>query len=235
MELKPFIAKTVSPGEPVTAQGWNDLVEALDLIYKFVASARHVLKVTVSTDAPPDSVRVTAEATSGVAYQAVAPVGTGTHWIIAGLEPGDYTLRAEAPGYVTDTKSVTLGDAAETTASASLTAASTFMPELFGKTLEDARSELQTRGITLARLWDCLGAELVPANPGEKHQDAPVFVQWPPPGRPVTPATSVALVVAGREQQELVEVPSLIGMTAAEVHKTFEQLGLVIGTTETKK
>ena len=36
MDLEPFIAKPVNPGEPVTSQGWNEIVNGLANVVAFL-------------------------------------------------------------------------------------------------------------------------------------------------------------------------------------------------------
>ncbi len=43
MELRPFIKHTVRPGEPLTAQAWNDVVEGIDGAYQFLQAMMHGL------------------------------------------------------------------------------------------------------------------------------------------------------------------------------------------------
>jgi len=41
MDLNPFLKKTVQPGEPLTAQAWNDILDAVDGAYQFLQSTQH--------------------------------------------------------------------------------------------------------------------------------------------------------------------------------------------------
>src|SRR6185436_8576946 len=94
MQLNPFIAKLVHPGEPLTAQAWNDLVNAIDDTHKFLEATTHIVRVRITnTDLDPKAVR---------------PIANDKHHVLAELEIGAYTIRAEAPGFADATATVTI-------------------------------------------------------------------------------------------------------------------------------
>src|SRR5215510_11597289 len=110
MELKPFIAKLVHPGEPLTAQAWNDLVDAIDDTHKFLLATTHIVRVpATNTDLDPRTVRAPASRSDGPPVEAVRPIAPDNHHVLTELEVGTYTLRAEAPGFSDGTANVTIG------------------------------------------------------------------------------------------------------------------------------
>jgi hypothetical protein len=129
--------------------------------------------------------RVTATRDDGVTYEAVAPVPPGTDFIIAGLRPGAYVVRVEAPGFTTETASITapIGTPVEI----SLQANGAFMPELFGSTLRAALQELSSRKIAVGRILDVVGRDVAPANPGSDYNDQPILAHFPSAGTAVPP------------------------------------------------
>src|SRR4051812_25250120 len=100
MAIIPFIAKTVLPGEPVTAQAWNDIVNAIAAIVSHIDSTEATsLRVAIAnTGIDPLKIRITAVRDDGLTAEAVAPVPPSTEFVFAALKPGAYALRAEAPG-----------------------------------------------------------------------------------------------------------------------------------------
>jgi hypothetical protein len=234
MELKPFIKTTVQPGEPLTAQAWNDVLDGIEGVDQFLRATMHSVRVRITTPGlDPGSVRVTATRAEGAPVEAVRPVPPGTEHILTWLDPGAWTVTAMATGYQSATTSLTVGDSAETTIEIALQPAGAFMPDCFGKPLSNVQAALATAGIPLVRLVDFTGRELPPQNPGDSA-DAPVFVQWPAAGLPVPPGTGAALVIAVPIQVEAaVEVPSLAGLTQQEAQKALENIGLVLGKVST--
>lgn len=237
MELKAFVAKSVSPGEPVTAQAWNDIVSALDGAYKFLQSATHVVTVKLTTPGlDPAAARVVATRTSGPPVEAVPPVSGGTDHILAGLEAGAYTVVAVAPGYAAASAPLTIADGGQTTLELAPAALGPFMPDLFGQRLQDALAALATASIPIVRLLDFNGQDLATNDPGPDNLDIPVLVQAPPAGTPMISGSSATLVVAVPVRIEpTVEVPSLAGLTQAEAQKALEGIGLILGRVENRQ
>lgn len=225
--------KTVSPGEPVTAEGWNAIVGGVTALTQYLnateaSGVRVVIKNTDVVDA-----RVTATRDDGVTYEAVAPVPPGTDFVLAGLRPGAYTIRVEAPGFSPETLPITVP--ISTPVEVSLQASGAFMPELFGLTLRAALQDLGTRKIAVSRILDVVGRDVAPANPGAEYNDQPVLAYYPPAGTAVPPEGQIKLVVAAALQvQASIEVPSLAGLTLAEAQKALETIGLVLGKVVTK-
>ncbi|HEU4727157.1 MAG TPA: PASTA domain-containing protein [Kofleriaceae bacterium] len=231
MELKPFVAKLVNPGEPLTAQAWNDLVTAIDDTHKFLVATTHVVRVRVTnTDLDPRTVRVTASRSDGAPIEAVRPIAGDTHHVLAELEVGAYTVRAEAAGFADATATVTIGDQPEQEITMQLAKARPIMPNVFGKALADAMTQIQQAGIVISNMFDFLGNPITPASPGARAASALVLVQQPAAGTPVDPTIGAQLVVAvPPEVEQAIVMPSLIGLTESEARNTLEQLGLVVG------
>ncbi|HKJ03660.1 MAG TPA: hypothetical protein VJ997_14430, partial [Longimicrobiales bacterium] len=93
MALEEFTGKTVLPGEPLTAQSWNEIIAAMgsvtDYLLSSEASAVRVQVANAGIDLA--TVRVTATPESGdQAFEAVDPIAPGTEHVFAGLRPGVY-------------------------------------------------------------------------------------------------------------------------------------------------
>ena len=225
--------KTVVPGEPVTAEGWNALVGGVTALTQYLnATEATGVRVTIKNPGVTDA-RVAATREDGTTYEAVPPVPPGTDFVLAGLRPGAYTIRAEAPGFSPATASVTVPTL--TPVEFSLQANGSFMPETFGLTLRAALQALSSQHIAISRILDVVGRDVAPANPGAQYNDQPVLAQLPAAGTAVPPDGQVQLVVSAPLQvQPSVEVPSLAGLTLAEAQKALEAIGLVLGKVVTK-
>jgi hypothetical protein len=238
MELKAFIATKVNPGEPLTAQAWNDLVEAIDAAYKFLQATMHVVRVKVTSSVAFDelSVRVLATRAGASPYQAVPPVPPAQEHVLSGLDPGTYTLIALAAGFAPASSTLTLADAGDTSLELVLTPLGPAMPELFGTPLSDALQALASAGIPVTSLLDFNGRELSANNPGAENASAPVLAQFPSAGTIVLQGASAKLAVALPIAIEpAVEVPSLSGLTLDEAQRALEGMGLVLGRTDNRQ
>jgi len=231
MDLTPFTKKTVQPGEPLTAQAWNDLVNAIDGAYQFLQSTQHTVRVTITNPELAqdlERVRVTASRSTGAPVEAVRPIPPATEHILSRLEAGAWTVTAEAHGYAAATAPVTIADAGESTLQMALQKAGAFMPDLFGAPLGTAKTALVQATIPLVRVLDFNGREL-PIESTE-NDDRQVLVQWPPPDVALPPGGGARLVIAVPVQVEpAVEVPPLTSLTQQEAQKALEAVGLTLG------
>jgi hypothetical protein len=233
MDLKPFNATHVNPGQPLTAQAWNDVVDAIDGAYQYLQATRHTVEVQVTNPELQqggllETVRVTAVRAGSAPVEAVRPTVPGGPHVISGLEPGAYTVQVEALGYTRQTVPVTVGSDADLKVTAALAPVGTFMPDLFGLSLHDAKAQLAQKQITLSRLLDCNGNDMAPS--ATDFDGTPVLVQSPMAGVYLPPGTPARLVVGVPQKVESgVEVPSLAGLTASEAQKALESIGLILG------
>lgn len=232
----PFIKKLANPGEPVTAQAWNDLVTGLGQVHTFLENTEATaLRVQVSASgADLAQVRVSALRADGIAFDAVPPLPPSTQHMFPGLRPGSYTLQVSAAGFQPASASVTVPDPA--VQAVALTPSGAFMPAVFGLTLAEALAALANRQIAVARVLDITGSDVPVANPGSEYAGARVLMQLPLEGSAVPVGQQVQLVISATlAAQASVEIPPLTGLTLAEAQKALEGLGLVLGTVVTKQ
>jgi len=230
MAIHPYVPKEVKAGEPVTAQGWNEIVKAVVALTQYLeTSEASSLRVKVTNaDADPLQTRVTAARDDGLTAEAVAPVTPGGEFVFGALKPGAYTVRAAAAGFEEASAPVTIP--ADATLNLTMKAAAVKMPSIFGLELPAALATLKTAKITVGRIVDVAGREVAPANPGTEYSTSLVLLQLPDAGEYVTPAITAQLVVAASLVAEAaVEMPSLVGLTQAEAQKALESIGLVLG------
>lgn len=233
MDLQPFIKTHVAPGEPLTAQAWNDLVDAIDQLHRFLAGSRQVVRVEITTPGlDPATVRVTAVRADGGAIGGVPPVPPATEHVLTGLEVGTWTVVATAEGHDSASKPVEITgeEDEEIRVELALSRKGPAMPDLFGRSFEEAAAILEEAGIPVVRALDFTGQDIMPSSPDPDQAAAPVLVQWPEPGTTITSAGGARLVVAVPVEVERgVEVPSLAGLTHAEAQKALEAIGLQLG------
>jgi len=228
----PFIKTNVHAGEPVTAQAWNDIVNAIGAISDFIeTSAASSVKVQVAgPNLDVSTVRVTATQ-GGISFDAVRPVPPDTLHIFHGLPAGNYTLRAEAPGFDPATINLAIPAGGVTqTQNIALTKHGSFMPLLFGRPLTTALSQLTSLSIAVSQVIDVTGTQVPPASPGTDFGAELVLMQYPPSGIAVAPGESAQLLISAvRKTEPTVEMPSLLGLTLAEANKALEAAGLKVG------
>lgn len=235
----PFIKKTVQAGDPLAAQAWNDVVNAVGTLFTFIESSEAAsVKVQVANSGIDlRSVRVTATRDDGINTEAVGPVGDGTLHTFPGLKPGAYKLRAEAPGFSPASVDVVVPpDGVLATQNITLPALGSFMPALFGQSLADALARLGQLNIAVSNILDVTGTVVPVASPGSAYNQSLVLLQLPALGQPVAPGESAQLVISAALQAEAsIEMPSLAGLTFAEASKALEALGLKVGKSYTKQ
>jgi hypothetical protein len=235
----PFIKKTVQPGDPLSAQAWNDVVVGVDTLFTFIeASEASAVQVQIANQGIDlSSVRVTATRDDGISIEAVDPVADGTLHTFPGLRPGAYKLRAEAPGFQPASVDIVVpADGSLPTQTITLLANGAFMPGLFGQDLATSLAQLASLGIAVSAILDVTGTAVPVASPGSAYNQSLVLLQLPPQGVPVAPGQAAQLVISAALQAEAsIEMPSLAGLTFAEASKALEALGLKVGKSYTKQ
>lgn len=237
MAINPHIPKTVNAGEPVTAEAWNVIVQAILSLTEFVNSSEgSKLGIILQPAAAVPFARMTAQRDDGAMFEAVAPVPPADGFVFSGLKPGRYTIQASAPGFDTSTSTVVVQGRQEAPMAIELKPHGTFMPLVFGSTLPAALLVLQNAKINVSRILDVIGNDVPTANPGPDFNNSLVLAQIPDAGTPLAPGESVQIVIAAKLQvQPSIEVPSFAGLTLNEAQKALEALGLVLGKVTTKQ
>lgn len=237
MPLEPLNAEPVHPGQPITAQAWNEIVENLaSVIDTLNAQTGQSLRVTVNNPSvAPEFIRVSAiaEGAQGAVFEAAPPVPPDTSHTLTGLPPGNYMIRAHAPGFAAATASTTLPGTGPVNLTMERTAPQ--MPDVFALTLQQALSTLSTAGVVVQRVVDITGRDIAPANPGAEFLGSQVLMHLPFAGEPAPASSGAQLVVsAALEVEPTVVMPSLAGLTLTEARRVLEDLGLVLGEVRTR-
>jgi hypothetical protein len=223
----------VTPGEPVTAQGWNALVSGLSALYDAVlALGGGTLEVAVTASGKPVPATVVAEPLGeGRPITALPPFGTRTSHLLVGLTDGPWRVHVQSPGFTTETRDVTMP--AQAPVAVPLTTAGVVVPDLFGVSTKAALDQLKAAGIDADLMIDTTGKEISRTALPPEYVDSPVLAQLPAAGT-VVPAGigRVRLVLASALRRDpVITMPSLIGLSLTEAKEVLEKVGLTLGAT----
>ena len=225
----------VNPGEPVTAQGWNTILDGVgDLFDAVLAFGQGVLEVSVLFNSNPvDGAQVIAVPATGdlTPIAAVPLYGTVTTYSIVGVTAGQWHVFVDAPGFQSQTQDVTIPASGPLVVN--LLAAGVVVPDLFGVTAQDALTQLTTLNLDIDIILDVLGHEVPKTSMPPQYQNQPILDQFPPAGSVVDPSSQrLRLVVStALDQSPVVTMPSLVGLSYDEVASVLDGLGLKIGKT----
>ncbi len=228
---KPPLA-TVEPGRPITAQGWNAIVDELSALYDAVlAFGSGSVAVSVQSDgAVVDGAEVVAEPVGeGQPVEGLPIFGTRSTYLVTGVTDGAWRIHVSAPGYGAQVLDVTLPVTSPVTVN--LARAGVIVPDLFGQPLISALANMRAAGLEADLLLDAMGDEVSRAQVPAELQNQPILAQLPPAGAVVDAATTrLRMVVAAAVRDEpIVTVPSLVGLTQLEASRALEKIGLRLG------
>jgi hypothetical protein len=223
-----FVATHVNPGDPVTAQAWNAIVDGLSETQAVLKAVGGTARVRI-TNTPFDHTRgrVTAQRTGAPPAEAIRPIGADTDYVFPQLAEGSYQIRAEAPGFTPALGTIAVSATGEVTPSTlelALTPSAQVMPNVLGLKYPEAAKALEA---IRPRVLDASGKDLPLTGFEAAYNSAPVLTQWPDPGE-LAPATGSLVVVAAVSDVEIVTVPDLRDLSLAEATKALADLGLKI-------
>jgi hypothetical protein len=230
-----------APGAPITAEGWNNLRQAVLTLYDSLNKSLGALSVQVKSKAdasPVDDAIVTlvptGDATRPVRVAQYAGA-TVKQYLAAGLQPGGYDLVIEAPGFAAETRAIVMdADGASQSLTVELTPSQVTVvtPNLFGLAVNVAMQQAATAGLVVARIIDSYGTDIAPADVPEPMRNSPVLNQVPEAGEVVPKNTPVQLHISAKVAQQ-VKMPNLAGLTLDEATQQLAALGLTLGETKT--
>jgi PASTA domain len=225
----------VNPGEPVTAQAWNTILDGVGGLFDAVlAFGQGVLEVSVLFNSNPvgGAQVIAVPATGDLTPIAAVPLyGTVTNYSIVGVTAGQWHVFVSAPGFQQQTQDVTIP--ASSPLVVNLLAAGVVVPDLFGVGAQDALTQLNTLHLDVDTILDVLGHEVPKTSLPPQYQNQPILDQFPPAGTVVDPTSQrMRLVVStALDQAPVVTMPSLVGLTYDEVANVLNGLGLKVGKT----
>jgi hypothetical protein len=225
-----FIKTNVKPGEPVTAQAWNAIVDGLFDVQSILATGSGTVKVTVTGDQRDiDDARVVATDSNGVRYEAVQQLVPGDPFVFPKLTAGAYTIAVTAPSCTTGTGTVTVandGTATPNPVPIALASTGKRMPDVLGVAWKTAAPALATIN---PRVLDASGKGIPLTGFDPAYADVPVLMQWPDPGELVQAGKDPYVIVATIiKPAVLIPTPDFIGLTVAQAQAAATQAGLVI-------
>ena len=229
---KPALA-TVEAGRPVTAQGWNAIVNGLAALYDAVlAMGSGVVKVdVVAGGAPVLGAQVVGvpQGDGGHPVDAIPPYAAVTSYTLGGTTAGAWKIHVRAAGFDDVVRDVTLP--VTDPISIELTSNQIPTPDLFAQPMQQALTVLAGVNLSTDLVLDIMGHEVPRVNLPPQYQNAPVLFQTPLAGELIDPVGGkVRFVVAVALQQEpVVTMPSLVGLTQDEAVKVLTNLGLTVG------
>ena len=225
-----FTKTNVKPGEPVTAQAWNDIVNGLFDVQTILATGSGTVRVAVTGDQRDiDAARVVATDANGVRYEAVQQLAPGDPFVFPKLTAGAYTIAVSAPSCTNGTGTVTVandGTAAPDPVPIALAFAGKRMPNVLGAKWSDAAASLAAVN---PRVLDASGKGIPLTGFDTAYNDAPVVMQWPDPDEIVPAGKDPYVIVATIiKPTVLVPTPNFVGMTVAEAQAAATAAGLVV-------
>lgn len=231
-----------APGNPITAEGWNNLRQAVLALYEAFNKSPGTLTAQLKSK---DGGAIVADAVvtlvpsgepAGRTPRAALYLGaTVQAFQVLGLEAGSYDLVVEAAGFAPETRPVTIGaDGAAQALAVELTpsAVTVVVPNLFGAAVNVAMATLASAGLQVSRVIDSYGTDLAPSGIPAEAANSPVLNQVPEPGTVVPKNTPVQLHISAKVAQQ-VKVPNLAGLTLTEAKQQLAAAGLVVGETKT--
>jgi hypothetical protein len=233
----------VSPGDPITSESWNNILNALRTAYDFLNEQQGTLTVQARNQADGNPIRgavVTVTPTTDTTLPTRAGVFAGgavNAHLVEPLLPGQYDLVVEADGFNTETRQITMPDTGEgltVPVDMSVAEARFGMSNVFGLPLSQALALITQDGFTIARIIDSHGTDIPPGAIPSEVTTAFVLGQWPFAGDLVPLSTPVYLHVSAKaEFLDRVNAPDLRGLTLEDAKTLLEASGLTLGTTTT--
>ena len=223
-----FVKQDVNPGEPITAQAWNAIVDGLFDVQSVLLTGSGSVRVTVTGNQPDiDAARVVATDAGGVRYESVPPSHAGDPFVFSRLTAGAYTIQVTAPGCTDATATVTVntdGSATPNPVPVALAFTGQRMPAVLGSKWKDAVASLQPLAPTAL---DASGAGVALTGFSADVGDLPIIVQWPDAGEIVPVGkTPFVCIAAPIKAPTVVTTPNLIGLPVTKAQATLASLGL---------
>jgi hypothetical protein len=222
------------PGDPITSEGWNNLVQSIKTLYDALNKPQGtmVFKVVDKADnSPVTGAVVSLFRKDGTLSRSAAFVGGSLNaYIASGVPAGSYSLVVEAPEYAVENRDLEAAASEapqESTVQMTKTTLKTRMPNLFGFKVNEAQLALANASLLLGRIIDSHGNDIPPAAVPAELAAARVLNQVPEAGALVDPKDPVQLHISAKVEVKLpVKVPKLLGMTYAEAQAALEAVGL---------
>jgi hypothetical protein len=224
------------PGDPITSEGWNNLLQSVKTLYDALNKPQGTLvfKVVDKADSSPVTGAVVSlfAKTGGAVRSAAFVGGTLNAYVAFGVPLGAYGVVVEAEDYAVESRDLEVAEseaAQETQIQMTKTSVRIRMPNLFGFTIAEAQLTLGNATLILGRIIDSHGNDIPPAAVPNALLSARVLNQVPEAGMLVEATEPVQLHISAKVEVKLpVKVPKLAGMTYAQAAEALEAVGLKI-------
>lgn len=225
-----FEKTNVVPGEPVTAQAWNAIVDGLFEVQSILRTGSGTARVAVSGDARDVNVaRVIATDVNGVRYEAVEQTTPTDPFVFPKLTAGAYNITVSAPGCTTGTGAVTInndGSATPNPVPIALVFTGKRMPNVLGAKWKDAVAAVSA---VAGRVLDASGKGVPLTGFDTAYNDAPVLMQWPDPDEVVPAGKDPYVIIATIiKPVQFIPAPNFVGMTLTQATAAATAAGLTI-------
>ncbi|HZU25684.1 MAG TPA: carboxypeptidase regulatory-like domain-containing protein [Bryobacteraceae bacterium] len=231
----------VNPGDPITSQQWNNIIDAIGALYNAFNTVMGSLDVTITdrgTNAVISGATVSVVPTGTTQGQPRAAlfVGNGVNrYRLDQLPPGTYNVVSQADGYTDETDAVTMAaDGSSQALKVQLTPSvqTIVTPVLLGLPLTQAIAALGT-DLQIGRIIDSHGNDIPPAALTADAAQAFVLNQAPDAGIVVPKNTALFVQIAAKaEFTERVKVPDIRGLTIDNARAALAASQLVLGVTK---
>lgn len=223
-----------NPGDPITSEGWNNMVVSIKNLYAALNKPQGTLvfKVTDKADnaAVAEAVVSLFRKDGTLSRTAVFTGGALKAYVAAGVPAGSYSLVVEAADFAVETRDLEVAESdapQETAVQMTRISLKARMPNLFGFKVNEAQIALTGATLILGRIIDSHGNDIPPAAVPAELLSARVLNQVPEAGALFDPKEPVQLHISAKVEVKLpVKVPKLLGMTYAEATAALEAVGL---------
>ena len=230
---------SVAPGNPITAELMNNILNSLTTLKDYLNHQRGTLTVTVQNQVgnttifgavvtlKPTGDDAASRPTRGATY-----VGADVQaYVVDQLMPGGYTVTVEAAGFNTGTSPLNMiEEAGRLTIKLTVSVPQFPIPNLFGVGLAPAVQTVKQQGLTLARIIDSHGNDLTADQLAPEAQPLPVLSQWPPPFTMAPANTPISIHASARADYiQKVAVPDLSGLSLDAAKTVLAANNLTLG------
>src|SRR6185295_9857686 len=216
------------PGDPITSEQWNNVLEAVRRIYAAMNKNLGALAIKVTNQADGNAIRgaiVTVKSidpSTRVSFggATLSPqsstdpnrptrpalfVGAGENYYqVSQLLPGPYDVVVEAAGFQGETKEITMPDDGNAlTINVPMVAAQVLvrMPNLFGKSLTQALDAARLADLRVSRLIDSHGREIsAEGTIPDEVKAAMVLGQVPDPETPIERKAQIQIHISAKAE-----------------------------------
>ncbi|MCP5152188.1 MAG: PASTA domain-containing protein [Ectothiorhodospiraceae bacterium] len=238
MALTPPPLVNVTPGDPITSEGWNNIITAIKRVYEALNETRATLAVRLvdGTGAAVTDATVTAVGPDGAAAAGLYAGGEVRRYLLPALGAGAWKVTAEAAGFDPESREVEIGKepvALEITMSR--TEVRMPAPGLFGSSLAAAVERIKADGFARGTVIDSHGRELTSQDIKDTGAERVVLGQVPPAATAHLKGAAIELLVSAKaEVEERIKVPDVRGLTLDQAKAALAAAGLALGEVSTK-